>query len=66
MRSKGIITVEYGILIAVLVTALLAMFLYLRLAICGRWRSAIDRYSGGRQYYPGRTEIRNEEYVPPP
>jgi len=55
--KKAAFTVEYVILIAVIVAALLAMQFYLRRAVCGRIRSAGDTFGQGRQYEPGVTSI---------
>ncbi|MFH1202542.1 MAG: hypothetical protein V1674_06610 [Candidatus Omnitrophota bacterium] len=57
MDRKGTFTIEYGLLIVIAVVALLGMFVYLRTALCGRWRQSIDAYGSGRLYYPGRTTI---------
>lgn len=46
---------EYSILIAVLIAALLAMFSYLRLSIQGRFKESADVFGGGEQYAPGVT-----------
>ena len=54
---RAIFTVEYVILIAVIVAALLAMQFYLRRAVCGRIRSAGDTFGQGRQYEPGVTVV---------
>ena len=55
--KRAISTVEYVILIAVIVAALLAMQFYLRRAVCGRIRSAGDTFGQGRQYQPGVTVV---------
>ena len=64
MERKGTFTIEYAILITVLVVALLGMFIYLRSALCGRWRQTIDAFGDGRLYFPGRTQIFNIERNP--
>ncbi len=55
-RNKASLTVEYAILIAIVVAALLGMQGYVRRAICGRWRAAADTFGFGRQYEPGVTQ----------
>jgi len=52
-KKRAIFTIEYVILIALIVAALLAMQFYVRRAICGRFRSTGDGFGGGRQYEPG-------------
>lgn len=46
---------EYAVLIAVLVAALIGMQAYVRKAISGRWREAADSIGFGMQYEPGLT-----------
>ena len=55
-KTKGSLTIEYAILIAIVVAALIGMQDYVRRAICGRWRAAADTFGHGRQYeyYPER------------
>ena len=55
--KRAILTVEYVILIAAIVAALLAMQFYLRRAVCGRLRSTGDAFGQGRQYEPGVTVV---------
>jgi uncharacterized protein (UPF0333 family) len=52
IRNKGMLSLEYAILLAILVAALLGTALYMKRAICGRWRSAADVFGYGRQYQP--------------
>ena len=66
MKRKGTFTIEYGMLIIILVAALLGMFIYLRSALCGRWRQTVDSFGDGRLYFPYRTEILNREVIPIP
>jgi len=49
--------VEYSILIAIVVAALMGMQIYLKRAICGKWKAAGDVFGYGRQYDPGETQI---------
>jgi Flp pilus assembly pilin Flp len=50
MKERGFSTIEYAILIAVTVAALLAMQTYIGRAINGRWRQAADSIGFGMQY----------------
>ncbi|MBN2097058.1 MAG: hypothetical protein JW714_01115 [Candidatus Omnitrophica bacterium] len=51
MRSrKGELVIEYCVLIAIAILALLAMRVYMTRAVCGRWRQAADVFGGGRQF----------------
>jgi len=47
---KGISFIEYTMLIAIVVAALVGIQIYLKRAICGRWRQAADTFGFGRQY----------------
>lgn len=49
---RGSLAIEYTVLIAVVVAALVGMQVYVRRAICGRWRAAADSFGHGRQYEP--------------
>ena len=51
-RQKGALTIEYAVLVAIVVAALIGMQVYMRRAICGRWREAADTFGHGRQYEP--------------
>ena len=50
--KKAVSLIEYALLVSVVILALIAMKEYLKRAICGRWKSSVDVYSGGRQYSP--------------
>ena len=58
MRAKGVgyktgvTVIEYAVLLAAMVAALVAMQTPLRRAISGRWRQAADVFGDGRQYEP--------------
>ena len=54
MIKKGQSTLEYAVVIAVVVIALLAMQIYIRRGFSGRLKEAAD--SVGQQYWPGSTE----------
>jgi Flp pilus assembly pilin Flp len=47
---KGTFSLEYAVLIVILITALLAASTYIQRAICGRLRTSGDVFGGGRQY----------------
>ncbi len=47
---NGISVIEYSLIVAVAVTALLGMSVYVKRAVCGRWRQAADTFGYGRQY----------------
>lgn len=48
--KSGLSVVEYAILMAVVVGALMVMQTPLRRAISDKWRSSVDQIGGGRQY----------------
>jgi len=50
LRAASII--EYSLILAVVVAAILGMQIYLKRAISGRWRQAADTFGYGRQYDP--------------
>jgi Flp pilus assembly pilin Flp len=43
-------TIEYAFVIAVVIAALLGIQVYVKRAICDRWRQAADTFGYGRQY----------------
>lgn len=45
-------SLEYAVLIAILVAALLGMSVYIKRAICGKMRGSADTFGYGRQYAP--------------
>lgn len=57
-RKKGSLLLEYTFFIAVIVAALIGMQIYVKRAVCGRWRQSADVFGSGRQYEPGVTEIK--------
>ena len=59
LRSKGWTTLEYAVLISVIMAAIFAMQVLLRNAISGKWKSSADSIGGGMQYEPGLTTITN-------
>lgn len=42
--------IEYALVIAVVIAALLGIQVYVKRAVCGRWREAADIFGFGRQY----------------
>ena len=54
-NAKGTITLEYVIIITVVVAALVGMSIYMKRAICGKWREAADAIGFGKQYDPQKT-----------
>ncbi|MDD5004882.1 MAG: hypothetical protein PHS93_00020 [Candidatus Omnitrophica bacterium] len=56
-RKTAASTLEYVVLIAIIVAALMAMQFYLRRAICGSFRSTADTFGQGRQYEPSVTTV---------
>ena len=50
--------VEYCVLITVVVAALIGMQVYLKRAICGRWKSNADTFGFGRQFDRTSTTVR--------
>lgn len=54
-RRKGLLSLEYGLLISVAVVALIGMSVYLGRSLSGRWRDLGDGFGFGRQYEPGLT-----------
>ena len=57
LRQKiGLSTIEYAVLIAVIVAALVGMSFYIKRALSGKWRDVGDSFGFGRQYEPGVTE----------
>ena len=49
--------VEYAVLMAVLVAALIGMTSYIQRSLAGRWREVGDTFGYGRQYEPGVTTV---------
>ncbi|MBM3245505.1 MAG: hypothetical protein FJZ15_06930 [Candidatus Omnitrophica bacterium] len=55
MKSRAQSTLEYAVVIAVAVAALIAMSAYIKRGMQGRMRSNTDQLSGGFAYSPGAT-----------
>ena len=56
-RDKGVLTIEYTLLIVVAIAAFIGMAVYAKRAICSKWRQAGDSFGHGRQYEPGVTTV---------
>lgn len=56
-ENRAASVIEYALLIAVIVLALLAMQFYLKRAMFGSLRGAGDTFGQGRQYQPGVTVV---------
>ncbi len=52
INRKAASIIEYSLLFAVEVAAILGMQFYLKRAISGSWRQAADTFGYGRQYDP--------------
>lgn len=48
--NKAMSIIEYSMVVAVVVAALVGMQIYIKRAISGRWRQAADTFGFGRQY----------------
>lgn len=55
--SNGFLTLEYVILIFIVVVAILAMRRYLTNALSGKWKESADVFGSGRQYQPAVTKL---------
>jgi Flp pilus assembly pilin Flp len=49
--------IEYAVLIAVVVAALVGMSVYTKRALMGKWRTVGDSFGYGRQYEPRVTQV---------
>ena len=48
--KRGFLSLEYALLITILVAALVGMALYFQRSLSGKWRDAGDSFGFGRQY----------------
>ncbi|MFA5411447.1 MAG: hypothetical protein WC321_06305 [Candidatus Omnitrophota bacterium] len=55
MRKRAQSTIEYTVIIAAVALALLAMQVYFKRGLQGRFRGSADELSGGVAYAPGAT-----------
>lgn len=53
--KRSFSVIEYAVLIAVLVAALLGTSIYLKRSLSGKWREVGDTFAYGRQYDPQHT-----------
>ncbi len=56
-NKRAMTTLEYSVLVCVLLAALLGMQVVLRRAIAGKWRASADSFASGRQYEQGTSII---------
>lgn len=56
-RRRGQTALEYAVLIAVVVAALVGMSIYVKRSLSGKWREVGDTFGHGRQYEPGTTLV---------
>lgn len=55
MRNlKAASIIEYSLIVAVVVAAILGIQIYLKRSINGNWRQAADTFGYGRQYDPNQ------------
>ena len=57
LAERGQSVIEYAVLIAVAVAALVGMSVYTKRALMGKWRTVGDTFGSGRQYEPGVTTV---------
>jgi len=50
INNRAVSVIEYSLIVAVVIAALLGMSIYFKRAISGRWRQAGDVFGYGRQY----------------
>lgn len=50
VKYKGSLSIEYAVLIAIVVAALIVMSLYIKRTLSGKWRQVGDGFGYGRQY----------------
>jgi Flp pilus assembly pilin Flp len=52
INRRAASVIEYSLLVAVTVAAIIGIQIYLKRAISGNWRQAADTFGYGRQYDP--------------
>lgn len=57
-NNTGSLSIDYALLIAVLVAVLLGMAVYLKRSLSGKYKEAGDTFGRGRQYEPGTTVVK--------
>ncbi len=58
-KRKATTALEYSVVIAVLVAALLGIQIYIKRAVCARWKESGDVFGFGRQYSKTNTNIQH-------
>ena len=58
-QTAGSTVLEYAFLIAIIISTLLVMSVYIKRNLQGKWRSVGDQFGSGRQYEPGVSESYN-------
>lgn len=57
-RRRGVVSLmEYATLFVVVAAAILAMAIYTKRALGGKWREVGDSFGHGRQYEPSKTVV---------
>lgn len=56
-KRRATTALEYSVVIAVLVAALLGVQIYIKRAVCARWKESGDVFGFGRQFSPTKTNI---------
>jgi len=54
---RGMSTLEYTMILVIAAAALIGIEIYVKRAICGRWRQAADTFGFGRQYNTSSLKI---------
>jgi len=49
-KKNGFLSLEYAILIAIVITALIGLSFYFQRSLSGKWREVGDSFGFGRQY----------------
>lgn len=67
-RQKAMAIIEYSLLIAIVVAALLGMQIYLKRGVSGKWKESGDVFGFGRQYDrdPNKTHVSDNQIVTTP
>lgn len=50
LMIKGTMSLEYSVVIAIVIAALIGIQVYVKRAICARWKETGDVFGSGRQY----------------
>ena len=57
MNKRASYLIEYTLFIVIVIAALIGVQVYVKRALCGRWRSGADVFGQGKQYEPNVTQI---------